>query len=234
MIDFAGRTGAQKQGLLSQLVVPRPIAMITTLDAAGALNVAPFSYFMPVSGEPPLIAVTIGTTREATPGPKDTWTNLQASGEFVINVTTSALAEHIETVAREYPSEVDEVAVAGWELVPSHLVAPPSLAESPAHLECRVHEVITRGDPRSCFSGVHIVLAEVVCITADESILTAEGRIHPPAIQAVGRMGFPWFVTAVPEAMFTQDRIAYADLDAVPSTAERGREEGVLARGAPG
>ena len=234
VIDLAGRTGAQKQGLLSQLVVPRPIAMITTLDTAGALNVAPFSYFMPVSGEPPLIAVTIGTTREASAGPKDTWTNLRASGEFVINVTTSALAAHIETVAREYPSEVDEVAVAGWQLVPSQLVAPPSLAESPAHLECRVQEVITRGDARSCFSGVHIVLAEVVCITADESILTDEGRIDPPAIRAVGRMGFPWFVTAVPEAMFTQDRIAYAELDPVLSTAERGREEGVLARGAPG
>lgn len=232
VIDLADRTPAQKQGLLSQLVVPRPIAMITTVDPAGGLNVAPFSYYMPVSGEPPLIAVTIGTTREATAEPKDTWLNVQASGEFVVNMTTVELAEHIETVAREYPADVDEAALAGWDVVPSQVVAVPSLAQSPAHLECRVREVISRGDRESCFSGVHIVLAEVVCITVDDAILTAEARIDPSRVRAVGRLGFPWFVTAVPEAMFTQDRIAYADLVG-DGSAERGRQEGALATGAP-
>ena len=106
VIDMSGRTPAQKQGLVSQLVVPRPIAMITTLDASGRLNVAPFSYYMPISGEPPMVAVTVGASREATEAPKDTWVNLGLSGEFVINVTTVELAEHIETVAREYPSGV--------------------------------------------------------------------------------------------------------------------------------
>ncbi|GAA3039997.1 flavin reductase family protein [Streptosporangium longisporum] len=212
IIDLAGRTPAQKQGLLSQLVVPRPIAMITTLDAQGGVNVAPFSYYMPICGEPPLVAVTIGTVREATDEPKDSWVNLSASGEFVINVTTTALAEHIETVAREYPAGVDEAGLVGWRTVPSQVVAPPSLADSPAHLECRVREVIDRGDPTSCFSGVHIVLAEVVCITADESIMSSPGRIDPTRVHAVGRMGFPWFVAATEETVFHQERVAYADL----------------------
>ena len=118
--------------------------------------------------------------------------------------------------------------VAGWDVVPSQVVAAPSLAQSPAHLECRVREIISRGDQTSCFSGVHIVLAEVVCITADESILAGEARIDPTRVRAVGRMGFPWFVTAVPEAMFEQDRIAYADL-----VSGHGRQEGALATGAP-
>lgn len=212
VIDLAGRTPAQKQGLLSQLVVPRPIAMITTVDPAGRLNVAPFSYYMPVSGEPPLVAVTVGAVREATGEPKDTWVNLRASGEFVINVTTTALADHIEVVAREYPPGVDEAEVVGWRTVPSQVVGPPSLADSPAHLECRVREVIDRGDPASCFSGVHIVLAEVVCITADESILESPTRVDPSKVRAVGRMGLPWFVAASAESIFSQERVAYADL----------------------
>lgn len=212
VIDLAGRTPAQKQGLLSQLVVPRPIAMITTTDGAGGLNVAPFSYYMPVSGEPPIVAVTVGSVREATPQPKDTWTNIAASGEFVINVTTVELADHIEAVAREYPAEIDEAELVGWATVPSHVVAPPSLADSPAHLECRVREVIDRGDPTSCFSGVHIVLAEVVCITVDDAITSTADRIDPTKVRAVGRMGLPWFVVADQRSTFSQERISYAEL----------------------
>lgn len=219
VIDLDGRTPAQKQGLLSQLIVPRPIAMISTLDPEGRLNVAPFSYYMPVSGEPPMLAVTVGALREFTDEPKDTWLNLQESGELVINVTTVALGDHIEAVAREYPRGVNEADVAGWRTMPSQRVAPPSLTDSPAHLECVVREVIDRGDHRSCFSGVHIVLAEVVCITADDSIMAGPNRIDPTRVHAVGRMGFPWFVTADEKSVFHQDRINYAGLTAQDAAA---------------
>jgi flavin reductase (DIM6/NTAB) family NADH-FMN oxidoreductase RutF len=219
VIDMSGLPPAKKQGLLSQLVVPRPIAMITTLDPDGGVNVAPYSYYMPVSGEPPLIAVTIGAQREATSEPKDTWLNIERTGEFVVNVTTAEIAEHIEAVAREYPRGVSEMDVADWRSVPSQVVDTPSLADSPAHLECRVHEVIDRGDHTSCFSGVHIVLAEVVCITTDDSVMSAPGRIDPTQVRAVGRMGFPWFVTAGEESLFHQERVAYAELNAEPDLA---------------
>jgi flavin reductase (DIM6/NTAB) family NADH-FMN oxidoreductase RutF len=219
VIDMSGRTPAQKQGLLSQLVVPRPIAMITTLDPDGGVNVAPYSYYMPVSGEPPLIAVTIGAQREATPEPKDTWLNIERTGEFVVNVTTAEIAEHIEAVAREYPRGVSEMDVADWRPVPSQVVDTPSLADSPAHLECRVHEVIDRGDHASCFSGVHIVLAEVVCITTDDSVMSAPGRIDPTQVRAVGRMGFPWFVAAGEDSLFHQERVAYAELGRADTSA---------------
>lgn len=212
VINLADRTPAQKQGLLSQLIVPRPIAMISTLDAEGRLNVAPFSYYMPISGDPPMLAVTVGALREFTDEPKDTWLNLQASGEFVVNVTTVALAEHIETVAREFPYGVNEADIAGWPTLPSQRVTPPSLADSPAHLECVVREVIDRGDHSSCFSGVHIVLAEVLCITTVDSIMAEPGRIDPTRVHAVGRMGFPWFVGVDETNLFYQDRISYAGL----------------------
>jgi flavin reductase (DIM6/NTAB) family NADH-FMN oxidoreductase RutF len=211
VIDMSTRTPAQKQGLLSQLVVPRPIAMITTLDTSGGLNVAPFSYYMPISGEPPMVAVTVGASREATDAPKDTWVNLGVSGEFVINVTTVELAAHIETVAREYPAGINEADIAGWRTVESHLVKPPSLADSPAHMECRVRDVIDRGDQHSCYSGVHIVLAEVVCVTADDSIMAEPNRIDPTKVRAVGRMGFPWFVTVDEDSLFELERTRYVD-----------------------
>lgn len=212
-LTFDGRNPMQKQGMLSQLVIPRPIAMISTIDPDGRLNVAPFSYYMAVSGEPPLIAVTIGTRREAEPDQKDTWRNIQdCDGEFVINVTTDAIADHIETAGREYPYGHSEFEVTGWQSIPSQMVRPPSLKESPAHLECVVREVFTRGDQTITGSGVHIVLAEVLCITADEAILTDDDHIDPTKVHAVGRMGFPWFVQTGPDANFQQERIAYGEL----------------------
>jgi flavin reductase (DIM6/NTAB) family NADH-FMN oxidoreductase RutF len=222
VIELDGRTPAQKQGLLSQLVVPRPIAMITTYDAAGSVNVAPFSFFMPVSGEPPLVAVTVGTVREATPEPKDTWTNIERTGDFVINVTTVDLADHIEDVAREYPPGTDEAGLVGWTTIPSQRVSAPSLAQSPAHLECVVREVIDRGDHSSCFSGVHLVFAEVVAITVDDALLSEPGRIDPTKVHAIGRMGFPWFVTASERSLFSQQRSSYAELQRTSAPAQAG------------
>jgi len=209
VLDLADRTPAQKQGLLSQLVVPRPIAMISTVDAQGRVNVAPYSYYMPVCGEPPTIAVTVGVSREATDAPKDTWVNIERSGEFVVNVTGPAMAEHIETAAQEFPPGANEAEAIGWSTVPSHLVAPPSLVPSPAHLECRVLNVIDHGDPTRPFSAVHIVIAEVVCIDVADDLLTGPARLDPTRLEPVGRMGFPWFVNAARSAMFEQDRIPY-------------------------
>ncbi|MFD6882090.1 flavin reductase family protein [Rhodococcus sp. NPDC060084] len=221
VLDLENKTSAQRQGLLSQLVVPRPIAMISTLDANGSLNVAPYSYYMPVCGEPPTIAVTIGGRREADSGPKDTWANIERTGEFVVNVTGHLMADQIEVAAREYPTGTSEADVTGWTSVPSQLVAPPSLKESPAHLECRVLEVIDRGDMTTPFAGYHLVLAEVVCIVASDGVLSDTGRIDPTRVSPVGRMGFPQFVLADENTLFEQERIAYADLPEVRAAAER-------------
>jgi flavin reductase (DIM6/NTAB) family NADH-FMN oxidoreductase RutF len=233
VIDMAGRTAAQKQGLLSQLVVPRPIAMITTISPTGVLNVAPYSYYMPVCGEPPTVAITIGTRRSTEEAPKDTWANLQSSGEFVINLTTHAIRDHIEAAAREYPEHVNEADVAGWTFVPSQIVAPPSLAESSAHMECRVREVITRGDENLPYSGVHIVLAEVVCITIDDEIAEGPNRIDSTKLNVVGRMGLPYFVQASPDSIFVQERIAYQDLPDEMKFQVPDDQEGAFATGSP-
>lgn len=190
VIHMSGRPPAQKQGLLSQPVVPRPIAMITTLDPDGGVNVAPYSYHMPVSGEPPLIAVTIGALRQDTPQPKDTWLNIEHGRVRRQRHHRRDRRAHRGGSPR-IPRGVSEMDVADRRAVPSQVLDTPSLADSPAHLECRVHEVIDRGDHSTCLSGVHIVPAEVVCITTDGSVMSAPGRVDPTRVRAVGRMGFP-------------------------------------------
>lgn len=211
VFDPDEQPAARRQGMLSQLITPRPIAMISTVDEAGVANVAPYSYVMPVTGDPMLLAVTMGAHREAGGAPKDTWTNTERSGEFVVNVTAGAMAPHIETVAMEFPPEVDEADVVGWSLVPSVKVAPPSIAESPAHLECRVHEVVALGAQSEVFSAVNVVFAEVVCVTLSEAICGDDLRVDATELETIGRLGFPWFNRSSEPTMFELPRVPYAE-----------------------
>lgn len=212
-IDFdpSQHSGERCQGMLSQLVTPRPIAMISTVGADGTVNVAPYSYYLPITGDPMLIGVTLGAHRQAGGAAKDTWTNVERTGELVVNVTTDSMRDHIEVAAMELPSDVSELSVTGWTTKPSVKVDAPSLVESPAHLECVVRQVIDLGGRASLYSAVHFVIAEVVWVTLDDSICSADHRIDPTTLGTVGRHGFPWFVRSLPEAMFTLDRVPYAE-----------------------
>lgn len=202
---------AKAQGMLSQVVAPRPIAMISTASEDGTVNVAPFSYYMPVTGRPLLLAVTMGARRESDGRPKHTWVNTRRTGEFVVNVTTDALREQIELAAMEFPDGVSELDYLGWTAIASQRVAAPSIAESPVHLRCRVHRVVDLGDPEVAGSGVHLVVAEVVCIVLDESVCTPDLRVDQAKLAPVGRLGFPWFSRVGPDSMFALERIPYGE-----------------------
>jgi flavin reductase (DIM6/NTAB) family NADH-FMN oxidoreductase RutF len=210
VFDPAEHPAGRCQGVLSQLVTPRPIAMISTVDIDGVVNVAPFSYYMPVTGHPMLLAVTMGL-RESDGGLKHTYENARRTGDFVVNVTTARLREHIETAAIEFPRGVSELDSVPWTALPSQRVVSPSIAESPAHLECRIHQEVPLGEPGVPASEVHLVVGEVVCVTLDESICTSDFRIDQTAMATVGRMGFPWFTTATPESMMVIPRYTYEE-----------------------
>jgi flavin reductase (DIM6/NTAB) family NADH-FMN oxidoreductase RutF len=214
VFDPAEHDPAHRQGMLSQLVVPRPIAMISTVDEDGVVNVAPYSYYMPVTGEPMLLAVTMGTHREVDGSPKHTYANAMRTGDFVVNVTTDALRQQIEVAAMEFPGGVSELDELGWTAVPSQRVQSPSIAESPAHLECRVHRVVDLGEQGVSCSGVHVVFGEVVCVALDPAIATPDHRVDQAALAPVGRMGFPWFTQAGPNSMFELPRVPYEEFAA--------------------
>jgi len=198
----------QAQGMMSQLVTPRPIAMISSVDENGLVNVAPFSYFMAVTGRPLLVAVSMGL-RASDAKDKDTYRNAMRTGEFVINITVDSMRHQIEVAAMEFPPETSELDITAWTTMPSQKVSVPSIAESPAHLECNVHRVMELGEPGVRASQVHLVVAEIVCITMDESICSPDLRVDQEQLGTIGRMGFPWFTRTSPESLYVQTRVSY-------------------------
>jgi flavin reductase (DIM6/NTAB) family NADH-FMN oxidoreductase RutF len=206
------------QGMMSQIIAPRPIAMISTANADGLVNVAPFSYFMAVTGRPLLLAVTMGL-RASDAGEKDTWRNVQRTGEFVVNSTVDSMRTQIEIAAMEFPHEISELDVVPWTPIPSQRVSAPSIAESPAHMECRVHRTMELGEPGVRASQVHLVVAEVLCIVMDESICTPDYRVDQRAFAPIGRMGFPHF-TRTAAGLYQQTRIPYEEYAATGKLSE--------------
>jgi flavin reductase (DIM6/NTAB) family NADH-FMN oxidoreductase RutF len=210
LFDPKEHSPAKAQGMLSQVVAPRPIAMISTADAMDLPNVAPFSYFMAVTGEPLLVAISMGL-RQSDVQEKDTYRNAMARGDLVINVTVDRFRDQIETAAMEFPSHISEVEALDWTAIPSQRVSSPSIAESPVHLECQIHKVVDLGSPGVLGSGVHLVIAEVVCIVMDESVCTADGRVDQQKLAPIGRMGFPWFNRTTEDSLFQLERVPYRE-----------------------
>jgi len=210
VFDPARYSAEQAQGMLSQVVCPRPIAMVSSASADGLVNVAPFSYYMAVTGRPLLVAVSMGL-RASDAQDKDTYRNAMRTGDFVINATVDGMRAGIEAAAMEFPRGTSELEVVGWTPIPSQRVQSPSLAESPVHLECRVHRVVELGEPGVRHSQVHLVIGEVVCITLAESVCSDGPRVHQQRLAPIGRMGYPWFTCATGTSMFEQTRVSYAE-----------------------
>jgi flavin reductase (DIM6/NTAB) family NADH-FMN oxidoreductase RutF len=207
--DFSSHEAGTNQGLLSQLIVPRPIAMVSTRSPEGKGNLSPFSYYLPITGEPPLVGVTFGK-RSSDGAMKDSYENLMASGNFVINVCSVLFEDHIESIAKEYPAGHDEAEMHGYTLTDSVMVSSPSVAEAPAHLECIVHQTVPLGSEEAF---VVLVVAEVVCAVIDEEVLESPDLDHPridlQKLAPIGRSGARTFIKTTPEGVYYQERIPY-------------------------
>src|SRR6266478_3625829 len=120
------------------VVTPRPIAWVTTIDRAGRVNLAPFSFFNAFGANPPIVVFSPTLRRDGSK--KDTLLNLESLGEFVLNAATAPLAEKVNLTAKELPPDESEVSLAGLTPVASLNVRPPRIAESPVNMECRVRQ----------------------------------------------------------------------------------------------
>lgn len=159
--------------LLNSVVVPRPIAWVSTRSAAGVDNLAPHSYFTVSSVIPPVVQFTsVGT--------KDSLRNAQATGEFVVSVCTEALAQRVNTTAVPFPPEVSEFDAAGLTREPSARVAPPRVAESPVSLECELLDV------RS-FGASTVVFGRVVWIAVRPEVLR-DDRVAIDLVRPLARL----------------------------------------------
>jgi len=170
---------------MTEIVIPRPIAVVSTVDAQGRPNLAPFSFYTVVSSNPPHIAFSphlSGRTGEK----KDTLRNIEATGEFVIASATEALAEKINACAALLPSGDSEFSHSGLTPEPAETVAPFLVKESPINLECKLVEIRAYGDQGG---AGHLVVGRINRLHLDAEVLNDEGQIRSEALQAVGRMG---------------------------------------------
>ena len=193
-IDPSDHPARQIYKLMTGIIVPRPIALVSTVDADGVANVAPFSFFCGVGSVPPtlLFCPALHGANISPAQRKDTLANVEATGEFVVNVVNEAIADAANITASEVPPDVDEFALAGLTPVPGKVVRVPRVAESPAHMECRLLQVIyTSRQP----GGGVIVLGEIVHFHIREDLVD-NFRVDPEGLDAVGRMaGNTWVRT---------------------------------------
>lgn len=203
--DLTQTTPGQTYNLLIGLVVPRPIAWITTRNLAGQLNAAPFSAYNYVGTDPPLVAIGVGNR----PGPgvigKDTAQNIRQTREFVINLVTEELGPAMNLCAIDFPAEVDELTIAGLATEPSKVVGVPRIARSPASLECR--EVTTMEIGRS-----RVILGQVVSIhVRDEFVDPAGPYIRADQMHTIGRMNGLGNYVRTRDAFFQIPRLTQAE-----------------------
>jgi len=186
VIDPAQHDPLDIYKLMIGLIVPRPIAFVSSLDAAGIRNLAPFSYFTGCSTNPPVVCFC--TAVRSGPRPrKDTLENVQATGEFVVNIVSEEFAAQMNITSADVPPEVDEFELSGLTPIPSDFVKPPRVAESKAQMECRLHQIVAVSEKPG---GGILVLGQVLRFHLLESLLDGY-KIDPDRLNAIGRMGGP-------------------------------------------
>ncbi|MCL6452214.1 MAG: flavin reductase family protein [Alicyclobacillus sp.] len=169
--------------LLIGAVVPRPIALVSTVSADGVRNLAAFSFFNGVCPKP-LVVAFAPMWRGSDGGKKDTLRNVEETGQFVVNVVSEQIVEQVNRTNPEYPPEVDEFLVSGLTPLDSECIRPPRVAESPVQMECSLLQVVTLGAEIGAGS---LVLGRVERMHVRDDVYR-DGKIDPDALLAVGRM----------------------------------------------
>jgi len=178
ILDPASAQPRDLHRFLISVVVPRPIAFVSTVGASGGFNVAPFSYFNLLSSRPPLVGISVN--RRAA-GPKDTAKKIRETGDFVVNLVDEDLLRRAVQASGDYAEEVDEFEVTGLTPVASTRVRAPRVGESPVSLECTLDRFIE-------LDRTDFVIGRVVWAHVSDTVLT-EGRVDPVKLRPAGRLG---------------------------------------------
>lgn len=202
--NFEAMSPAARFSFLTGAVVPRPIALITTLNAEGTRNAAPYTFFSIAGTEPPVVTVTILPTADGRM--KDTGANILRSKEFVVNLVSEELAEAMNITCIDAPPGVDETALAGLDTLPSTRVGPPRVALSPVALECVLHGTVPLSENQV------IVIGRVVCAHARDAIVldAREPLLDTTAMHLIGGMhGAKWYTRT--SELISMDRPSWSD-----------------------
>lgn len=181
-LDAKDLTAADGYTLLSGIIVPRPIAWVTTMDVQGRVNAAPFSCYTYVSNRPPMLAINMGRRDGKL---KDTVNNLRTRGTYVVNVVTDELVTQMHQSSFDYPPDVSEPEILGLRLAPGRLIDVPRLADVPISLECKLRHIFEFGEQQN-----ELVVGEVLSFTIADDIY-AGGKIDIRKFRPPGRIGGP-------------------------------------------
>jgi flavin reductase (DIM6/NTAB) family NADH-FMN oxidoreductase RutF len=183
---------------LLSAIGPRPIAFASTVDAAGRINLSPFSFFNVFSSNPPIVVFSPARSGRDN-STKDTLDNVLEVPETVINIVNYPLVEQMSLASTAYAKGVNEFEKAGLTAAASEQVRPPRVAEAPVALECIVEEVKALGDGPG---AGNLIIARVVCMHIREEYLDADGQLDSSKLDLVARMGGDWYCRATGEALF--------------------------------
>ena len=180
------------QAYLQSAVAPRPIAFASTIDKNGKPNLSPFSFFNIFSSNPPILVFS-PARRVRDNSIKHTLINCGDTKQVVINVVNFDIVQQMSLSSTEYPDEVNEFEKAGLTAIPSEIVKPYRVAESPVQFECKVNEIIALGTEGG---AGNMIICEVVKIHINEAVLDSNGIIDPMKIDLVSRLGGNWYSRA--------------------------------------
>ena len=180
-------------------VAPRPIAFASTIDEQGRPNIAPYSFFNAFSSNPPIVVFS-SNRRVADNTTKDTLYNVRTTGEVVINAVNYDIVRKMAVASVEYPQGVSEFEKIGLTPIPSDLVKPFRVKESPAHMECVVQEVVPLGEHGG---AGHLIICKVLRMHISKSVIEGNNRINPHKMDLMGRMGRAYYVRASGDAIHT-------------------------------
>jgi len=198
-IDFTALTAYQRYKLMASLIVPRPIALVTTLGPTGVVNAAPFSMFNMVGEDPPLVMVSVNRLN-GEGRMKDTAANILRSGEFVVHLPDEAIAAQMHACGDSLPPEHSEVEAVGFTLQPSQAVSVPTIVEAPVAFECVLHEQLTN-------ESRHVFFGRVLALHAREGLIDTERwRVRLQDYFPVARFGASFYTRS-------RDRFAIAGPD---------------------
>ena len=174
------KTFERFNAVLTGVIVPRPIAFVSTMSPDGEVNLAPYSFFNAVSYS----NVVFSASRHVGNKSKDTLRNIEETGEFVVNIVVDSIAEAMNATAAEYPEGEDEFGIAGLSHAPSQIVKPPRVAESPVNIECKLDQIVQIG------SGAHehgLVIGTILLMHVRDDVIDGH-RIDQAKLMATGRM----------------------------------------------
>jgi len=193
-IDFSALSEYQRYKLMASLIVPRPIALVTTLGATGVVNAAPFSMFNMLGEEPPILMISINRLQDGQL--KDTAANIVRTGEFVVHIADEAMAEQMHRCGERLPPDASELAAVGLTTLPSNAVAPPRIAQAPVAFECTLWETLETAS-RQIFIG------QVRWLHARDGLIDSETwRVRLQSYFPVARFGASFYVN-------TRDRFSF-------------------------